>query len=96
MALQKTFTNDRGETGNYWRIISYTDSRAEKASVNIACYKDKAFRDSLPEVNSFKIQKDVFIARKNFVIDKPEGVDYIAGAYTALKENAFFTGAVDC
>jgi len=101
LALQKSFENDAGQTGNYWRIDDIHMERADmKMDVRLGLYKSKVDRDG---------GKRPMNISKNITFDIPAGAttlsQLIGGIYTQAKttitsdqqtgDTPFFDGATD-
>ncbi len=88
MALQKTYINASGVTGNYWRIVSFNeDKRKGTVSVSMFLYINKAHR----------LDNKAPIFRKEFTISSflADDKTHIGKAYEVLGENDFFDGATN-
>jgi len=101
MALQKSFENEAGQTGDYWRVDDIHMERAGmKMDVRLGLYKSKADRDG---------GKRPMNIAKNITFDIPAGSttfsQLISGIYTQAKtaitsdqsegDTPFFDGATD-
>ena len=101
MALQKSFINEQGHSGDYWRVDDIHMERAGmKMDVRLGLYKSKVDRDG---------GKRPMNIVKNIVFDIPAGSttlnQIISGIYTQAKttitsdqsagDTPFFEGATD-
>lgn len=108
MALQLSFENDMGLTGDYWRINSVAiDFVNQAAEVNISLYKDAAAYAA--GKSSMYLRSYTYTTADDDgvggTVDNFTGIfDYatlnqsvnsVAGTYTKLKLEPDFAGAVD-
>lgn len=103
MALQLTYENEMGLTGNYWRIAEVSiDFVNQVARIRIDLYKDAA---AYSAGKAAMATKEYVYTTNDDNVDNFTGyfdyatlnqtVNSVAGTYTKLKTESDFVGAVD-